>query len=147
MASPSASPRSWLREAAWWILLALIPAALTAWLHPRKPEWSFTAPAVPQVSLATVESWSNVLWLDARSSEAFATQHIPGAVSLNENEWNNLIPGFLAQWQPDRRVVVYCDTERCNASQEVALRLQRELAVTEVYVLKDGWGAWQEAHP
>ena len=36
----------------------------------------------------------------------------------------------------------HCDDQQCNRSQDVAARLQRELRVGNVYVLKGGWAAW-----
>ena len=76
-----------------------------------------------------------------------ATRHVPGAVLLNETAWTRLMPGFLESWQPGQRVVVYCNSERCGSSEEVARRLQRELNLPDVFVLKGGWAAWLEANP
>lgn len=139
--------RSTLRDTALLLLLAAVPALLTAWLHPRRPEWSWSKPDIEQVTPATVDRWASVLWVDARESKAYEQAHVPGAVSLNETEWERLLPGFLTAWQPGRRVVVYCNTGRCDASREVALRLRRELGTANVFVLKGGWTAWQQAHP
>ena len=139
--------RSSLREAVLLLLLAAVPALLTAWLHPRRPEWSWHKPEVAEVALETVKRWDSVLWVDARESRAYAQAHVPGAISLNETEWERLLPDFMAAWQPGRRVVIYCNTEQCDASREVALRLRRELQVENLFVLKGGWTAWQQAHP
>ena len=71
--------------------------------------WSWTKPAIEQVDLNTVSGWTPpVLWVDAREAPAYAKEHIPGAVLLNETEWERLLPEFLQAWQPGRRVVVYC---------------------------------------
>lgn len=130
------------------LLAAVIPALLTGWLHPRRPEWSWQKPAVIQVSLDEVARWQGaVLWVDARETRAYEQRHVPGAVSLNETEWNRLLPGFLEAWQPSAHIVVYCNSEQCDASQAVALRLKRELDLPEIHVLKGGWSAWQQAHP
>jgi rhodanese-related sulfurtransferase len=140
--------RSLLRDGARLLLLALVPTLLTAWLHPKRPVWTWHSPIVAQVDLSQINQWTvPVLWVDARAASAFAEQHIPGAVSLNENEWEGLLPGFLEAWRPGVRVVVYCNTRECNASEEVARRLQRELALDEIFVLEGGWAAWQQTHP
>lgn len=147
MAAP-APHSTCLRECGLLLLFAVVPALFTAWLHPKRPEWAWNRPAVEQVSLTDVAGWkAPVLWVDAREAGAYARQHIPGAVLLNETGWNRLLPGFLAAWRPAVRVVVYCNTQECDASQAVALRLRRELNLTKVFVLKGGWAAWRHTHP
>jgi len=143
MTARAAGPlRAPVRDCLVLLLLAVVPALLTLWLHPRRPAW--TKPAVPQLELAEITRWPTpVLWVDARETPAYAKEHIPGAVSLNETEWERLLPGFLAAWHPNARVVIYCDSQACNASEEVALRLQRELNLSEISVLKGGWASWK----
>jgi len=103
---------------------------------------------VVEVDLAEVLRWTPpILWVDARTAKSYETRHVPGAVLLNEDEWELHLPGFLAVWQPTGRIIVYCDSQACDASQAVALRLQRELKLTNVYVLKGGWAAWLKTHP
>jgi len=61
---------------------------------------------------------------------------------LNEDRWNDLIGPFLATWTPDKKVVVYCSSQSCNASREVARRLRDEAGLKDVFVLQGGWEAW-----
>lgn len=134
-----------LRECAWLLLCATLPALLTGWLHPRPPTWSWTKPAVTEVSVSTVRAWSTkTLYVDARSAAVFRQHHIPGAILCNEDSWESALPGLLDLWQPGTRVIVYCDAASCSASQAVALRLQRELNLPDIYVLQGGWRAWQQ---
>lgn len=84
----------------------------------------------------------NVIWVDARPSDEFGQSHIPGAISLNEDAWNELLPEFLGQWSPDKRVIVYCSAKSCNAAGEVARRLREEAGLQDVFVLDGGWEAW-----
>jgi rhodanese-related sulfurtransferase len=129
------------------LALALVPAFLTAWLHPKQPAWSWTRPTVTELPLADAERLTPpVIWLDARPDEEYAAQHVPGARSLNEDHWEELLPKFMEAWQPGTRVVVYCDSQRCDASREVAVRLRHELQIDNVFVLQGGWNAWLEAH-
>ncbi len=139
--------KTW-REALLLAVLAVIPALLTAWLHPKRPAWNWSPPAVTQVELEAVTRWrTTVLWVDARTSSAYAQRHVPDAISLNEAEWERLLPGFLKAWRHGAKVVVYCDSQACNSSEEVARRLRRELNLDEVFVLKGGWAAWQQSRP
>jgi rhodanese-related sulfurtransferase len=129
------------------LLLALLPAALAGWLHPRS---AFHAPAaiagVEQVDPAAVRRWNaTVLWVDARPAAAFAAAHVPGAVNLTERTWEQQLGDVVGRWQPAVRIVVYCDGAACQASTAVAKRLQRELQLERVYVLTGGWPAWQQA--
>jgi rhodanese-related sulfurtransferase len=146
MAPLARSFRASLRDCVLLLIVAAVPALLSFWLHPKRPAWS--KPAIAQVDLAEITRWPPpVLWVDAREASAYAKEHIPGAVLLNETEWNRLIPGFLEAWQPDAKVVIYCDTHACNASEEVALRLRRELNLANVSIMKGGWASWQSRHP
>ena len=95
------------------------------------------------VSVDQARAWGgNVIWVDARPDAEFARDHVPGAVSLNEDRWNELLPQFLAAWSPGKKVVVYCSTESCDLAREAAERLRKEAQVPEVFVLGGGWEAW-----
>lgn len=148
IAAPASSLRKLLSDCIALLLLAALPALLAGWLHPKRPALSWTRPGVAEVSLREIESWSGqILWVDARTEDVYRKQHVPGAISLNESGWEQQLPNFIEAWQPNLRIVVYCDSTACDASQAVALRLQRELKLTDIHVLKEGWAAWQKAHP
>lgn len=122
-------------------LLAVLPALAAAVLHPKRPAWSRETLAADEITLATATAMPGVVWVDARSAAAFATEHIPGAFSLNEDKWN-LLPLALG-FQPAQPIVVYCDSVECNASRQVAGRLRKELGAKKVWVLKGGWQSWK----
>jgi rhodanese-related sulfurtransferase len=126
------------------LLAALIPALLSAWLHPCRPLWQKSA-KVGEVSVASVRSRADVVWVDARSEAAFAVGHIPGAISLPLDGWTGHVEAVVSAWKPGVTVVVYCDAATCAASQSVARRLRDELGLDEVYVLSGGLQKWQEA--
>ena len=95
------------------------------------------------VTAAQAHAWGgNAIWVDARPDAEFASDHVPGAVSLNEDRWNELLPQVLAVWSPEKKVVVYCSSLSCNASREVARRLRKEAQLPNVFVLKGGWEEW-----
>jgi len=129
------------------LLLALIPATLSALLHPRRPAWTQQELGPGELLLSDVAVWRDApLWIDARTRAKFEQARIPGAVLLNEDQWDELLPGVLAAWKPDQSIVVYCDDRLCDSSHAVAARL-REAGVSPVFVLKGGWEAWKGAHP
>ncbi len=125
------------------LLAPLAPAALTAWWHPQAPAWRAPVDAFPSLDLAAVPE--GVLWIDAREPAAYAAGHIPGALSFGEGNWEEGLAAFVERWEPGVLVVVYCDGAECDASRRVARRLQIELGVEDVAVLREGWPAWQKA--
>jgi rhodanese-related sulfurtransferase len=127
--------------------LAFLPAIGQAVYYRNSISWAQPPVDSAPVSLAQTESWGgSVLWLDARPDEQFVRRHIPGALQLNEDRWDELLRAMLVQWSPTRKVVVYCSRESCHASHEVAERLRKEAGLTNVYVLQGGWEEWETAH-
>lgn len=125
------------------LLAALIPAVATGLWHPRRPAW-----VSDEVTVATATAWGgDVLWIDARPDADFARGHVPDAVPLNEDHWDDMLPGVLDRWDPDRKVVVYCSSLSCQTSHDVARRLREEAGMPNVFVLQGGWEAWQKFHP
>ena len=123
--------------------LALAPGVGEAIYFRQKISWQSSIPPSELVTVDQARTWAgNVVWVDARPDEEFARDHVPGALSLNEDRWNELLPPFLAVWSPEKKVVVYCSSLSCNASREVARRLRKEAQLSDVFVLEGGWEAW-----
>jgi rhodanese-related sulfurtransferase len=128
------------------IALAMVPAIGEGVYFRDKVSFSSRIPASEIVDLALVRSWGNdVIWADARPDDQYQENHIPNAIALNEDRWNELLPQFLSQWSPDRKVVVYCSTQSCNLAGDVARRLREEAQLKNVYVLEGGWEEWVKA--
>ena len=139
----------WLRQAAILVLLAFAPAIGEAIYFRDKVSWQSPIPPSELVTVDQERAWGeNAIWVDARPDEEFARNHVPGAVSLNEDRWNELLPQFLPKWSPEKKVVVYCSAESCNAAREVAKRLRDEEQLKDnegkncVFVLQGGWEEW-----
>jgi len=125
------------------VALAFVPAIGQAVYFRDKVSWQSPVPSSELVTVAQARAWNaDAIWVDARPDEEFTRDHVPGAVSLNEDRWNELLPQFLATWSPDKKVVVYCSTQNCNASREVAKRLRDEAQLKNVFVLQGGWEEW-----
>ncbi len=71
---------------------------------------------------AAIDAGENVIVIDARSTEAYARQHIPNAVSIPHRTMSASTTAGL-----DRAAlfVTYCDGIGCNASTKGALNLAR----------------------
>ena len=134
-----------LRQSALLLALALLPAAVQAlYLRERIP-WQSRVAESDLVEVETARAWgANVIWVDARPAEEFERDHVPGAVSLNEDRWGEALPQFLANdWSPEKKIVVYCSAASCNLAEDVARRLRAEAKLpNDIRILKGGWEAW-----
>jgi rhodanese-related sulfurtransferase len=132
-----------VRQALLLIALAFVPAIGEAIYFRNKVSWQSRDLAFEMVDLDRAQAWgASAIWVDARPDNEFQSDHVPGAIPLNEDRWNELLPAFLGQWSPEKKIVVYCSSQSCNASREVAHRLRDEAGLKDVFVLQGGWEEW-----
>jgi rhodanese-related sulfurtransferase len=132
-----------LREGLILIALAALPAIGEGFYFRDKVSWQSPIPASELVTVDQAKALGDtVLWVDARPDDEFVRDHVPGAFSLNEDHWSELLPQFLPNWSPEKKVIVYCSAESCNAARDVAKRLRDEAQLKDVFVLNGGWEAW-----
>ena len=143
-----------LLQTAWLLVLAAAAGALVWKFHPHAPELYLTheeaGPGETTVAAARARAAAGpVVWLDARHEKEFLAGHIPGALLLNEYDWENLlIAAFpaITEATEGTPVIIYCDGQTCAASRAVRDRLlQTPLGDRELLILRGGWPAWQEA--
>jgi rhodanese-related sulfurtransferase len=138
------------------LLLALAAAgAYATWKwHPDAPPLSIVAETAPPGEISITDALElvkaqRILWLDARSSEQFAKGHIPGALPLNEQQWEEQVAPLFDALQNDggkSTVVIYCDAARCEASKRIRDKmLTLPLGDFTILVLHGGYPAWQAA--
>jgi rhodanese-related sulfurtransferase len=132
------------------LVLAVLGAVATHWLHPRAPAWYLTeAPlAEDEVSMKVIdERWKrDVLWIDARITEQFEVEHVPDALSLNEQNFDSMLFDHLEKLQDNTTpVIIYCGTEKCQSSRKIKDALIERLPLENVFVLKGGWQAWKQS--
>ncbi|CAN5486238.1 hypothetical protein BH18VER1_BH18VER1_09630 [soil metagenome] len=136
-----------IRQAALLLIAALVPALAQAVYYRDRVSWDAPAVGKDEVTLEQARAWGErVLWIDARPDSQYAQQHVPNALSLNEDRYDDLLRPMLETWLPDRRVIVYCSSQSCAASHEVARRLREEAGLPNVFVLHGGWEAWLEGN-
>ena len=129
------------------LALALLPAVVEGLYLRDKIPWSSRVAESDFVDVNTARGWgANVAWIDARPVDEFERDHIPGAVSLNEDRWGEGLAQFLGtQWSPEKKIVVYCSAATCNLAEDVARRLRKEAKLpNDIRILKGGWEAWQQ---
>ena len=123
--------------------LSVVLSSANAWLNPHRPAWNVETLGEGEVGLAeALAAGESALWIDARPEAQVRAGRIGNALPLNEDDWDQLLPRVFEQWRPGRRVIVYCDSQQCQASHEVARRLREEMGMEDVYTLKGGWEAW-----
>jgi len=132
-----------VREGLILIALAFLPAIGEGIYLRDKVSWQSPIPASELVTVDQARALGDgAIWVDARLDEEFARDHVPGAFSLNEDHWNELLAQFLPNLSRDKKVVVYCSAESCNAARDVAKRLRDEAQLKDVFVLQGGWEEW-----
>jgi rhodanese-related sulfurtransferase len=91
-----------------------------------------------------ISSARKALILDARPEMFYRLGHIPSAISLPRDDFENRyhVLGPLLQAHRDRAFVVYCSSENCEDSQIVGEALQR-LGFSHVRLFRGGWSLWQ----
>jgi rhodanese-related sulfurtransferase len=125
--------------------LALLPAAGEALYLRDRVSWHSRIAESDMVAVDLARNWgASVIWMDARPDVDFERDHVPGAILLNEDRWNELLPQFLQQqWSPEKKIVVYCSSQSCNLAGDVARRLREEAKLpNDIRVLKGGWEEW-----
>ena len=131
-----------LREFSIIALLTCIGAAFSLFNGLAPLPW--VEPDLPAGEIRLVDARVlNVLWIDARGEDAYQQGHIPDAIQLNEDNWDDGIFTLMDAWLGNPRpIIVYCSSARCGTSSRVAERLRDALPAAEIYSLHGGWDAW-----
>lgn len=82
---------------------------------------------------------SGILVIDARTPEAYAKGHVPGAISL---PYRSIDRETMSTIPKDKVLVTYCDGVFCNASTKAAARLTA--LGFRVKEMLDGMGGWRK---
>ncbi|MCC6422870.1 MAG: rhodanese-like domain-containing protein [Phycisphaerales bacterium] len=134
----------------WAVLLGLsaILGVATALWHPHGPSFAQIILPADAVSAQTARRWGgHVLWIDVRAEEEYQRGHIPGALRLNEREWEKLLPAVQEIDLGGRAIVVYGQQATSDEPGKIAQRLRMIFPDTPVFTLAVGWQAWQEGGP
>lgn len=131
-----------LKQALLLILLSFIGMGGTWLFHPDLPPWNPMTAEEGEILLEDALKVESITWIDARGEQAFEADHIPEAILLNEDHWDEQFEQFIQTWDGVSTLVVYCDSRTCAASKGVAERLKNDLGLEEIYILKGGWQTW-----
>jgi rhodanese-related sulfurtransferase len=83
------------------------------------------------------------LFLDARPVAFYEMSHIPGALTLPEDDFDRAFANLEPRLRSTFDIVVYCSGFGCEASHLVARKLKQR-GIPAV-VLSEGWPAWTDA--
>jgi rhodanese-related sulfurtransferase len=87
------------------------------------------------------------LVLDARAKKEYETAHVPGAISLPEDDFEKAYAALKANFEADKSqpIAIYCTGFACNASTLVGQALAR-LGYANVSVFHGGMQRWVGAN-
>ena len=129
-----------LKEALLLMLIAAVPATVTGFWQLRTQEDKPLA--ADEIRAADGRQLGQqALWVDARSRKKFEQQSVPGALLLNEEEWDAQVSKFLDAWEPEKVIIVYGE-RGSDAGEGIAHRLREELKIDKVRVLHGGFEEW-----
>lgn len=118
----------------------IMPPAPKAAVAPAKVEALFTS--LPDAK--TLFDRKEAVFVDARHSEDYAVEHIPGAVSLFAEDFDAKYDSVFGAVPKDRPIVTYCSDPQC----EMAVKLGDALVAhghTKVFILLEGLPGWKGA--
>lgn len=97
------------------------------------------------VEMSEVMGMGSVIWVDARSADAYREDHVTAAIHLSEDDWDSGLASILETWDFEQPLVVYCDGGDCSSSKAFARRLRQDTGTEGIFWLKGGWKVLQEA--
>lgn len=137
------------------IVLVALGAATGTWLVKDPPEKPAAFVCDPEnleegeICLADVEG--NVLWVDARSRGEWEENGLDGSVLWNldpKEDVNGMESGAVTAIAAGvDLVVVYCSSEACGTSKQIADRIRALDLGPPVKTLRGGWDALRDSNP
>jgi rhodanese-related sulfurtransferase len=86
----------------------------------------------------------SALFVDARAPEEYAEGHIPGALNIPPDDFENRVLDNIDRIEGAPAIIAYCPSIECWDAVEIAERL-REVTDRPIYVFEQGWAAWRSA--
>lgn len=104
-------------------------------MPPQFPELKW--PAVKALLAA-----NQIVLIDARLKETFALSRIPGAVSLPAYSPVEELQAFAAKYPRDTHFVIYCNSDTCDMSHDLAGKLARQFGFTNLTLMPGGFAEY-----
>lgn len=88
---------------------------------------------------------SEIILVDARLFEDFTRGHLPGAISLPEENFNQKLMDYAQTIASAKAIIVYCGNSECDRADKVAVKLQ-DLGFRNLYIMVEGYQKWRQAY-
>ncbi|RMF62024.1 MAG: rhodanese-like domain-containing protein [Calditrichaeota bacterium] len=93
-------------------------------------------------SAATLLNAPDVTFIDVRSKDEYAIDHVPGAISIPLTEYFKN-PTLLNSLEPNHMYIVYCFDPGCVEGEQLSRELSTR-GLNKVYYLVEGFSKWIE---
>jgi len=101
--------------------------------------------AIRWVEVKPLLESGQILLVDARAKPAYDIEHIPGAISLPVISQPPEFLAFAMKYPKDTAIVVYCGSDNCDLSHELAEKLRNDLGYSNVKEMPGGIAEWRVA--
>lgn len=102
-------------------------------------------PGLTWVQVKSLLEAGKIILIDARPKPTYDAGHIPGAFSLPATSSVPEMQAFAAQFPNEMGLVVYCSSDLCGISKQVAETLINAAGRTDVKVMPGGYTEYQVA--
>jgi rhodanese-related sulfurtransferase len=118
------------------------------------PGWNFLPPnstaaatelRFPELkwpAVKTLLAANQIVLIDARLAETYALSRIPGAISLPAYSPVAELQAFAERFSRETRFVIYCNSESCDMSHELAAKLARQFGFTNLAIMPGGFAEY-----
>lgn len=119
-----------------------IPTSPAVTAIPATPAGELQFPELKWPAVKALLAARQIVLIDARLAETFALSAIPGAVSLPAYSPVEDLRTFAAKHSRDTRFVIYCNSDTCDMSHELAGKLARQFGFTNLTIMPGGFAEY-----
>lgn len=119
-----------------------VPASPVVSAIPATPAGELQFPELKWPAVKALLAAGQIVLIDARLAETFALSAIPGAVSLPAYSPVEQLRAFAAKHPRDTRFVIYCNSDTCDMSHELAGKLARQFGFTNLTIMPGGFAEY-----
>jgi len=135
-AKPATARPGYVNETLAMSLEEIIPTPLVAMVAPPAEAG---IPALTWIQVKPLLAASKIVLVDARPQSAYDFDHIPGAVSLPGTSLPADIQAFAARYSKSTAFVIYCSSDMCGVSRQLAGTLVKTAGLTNVSCMPGGY--------
>jgi rhodanese-related sulfurtransferase len=125
---------------------AVAPTNPPGWnFQPPNPATAATELRFPELKWPAVKKLlaaNQIVLIDARLAETYALSRIPGAISLPAYSPVTELQAFAERFSRETRFVIYCNSESCDMSHELAAKLARQFGFTNLALMPGGFAEY-----